>query len=120
MKLFIEKENTLKIDENTELVLLNVSDFISTIKRKLSFTNVGHIKVSLKYKLISNDNEYFGESIFDSYKGISNAMDDNSPYKVKLLNWKLSDEEEKYFEFEISKWESLKKTIDIQNSALLF
>ncbi len=110
MKLFIEKENTLKIDENTELVLLNVNDFVSSIKRESSFVPAGHIKVSLKYKLINNDKEYFGESIFDSYKDISNTIDDNSPYKVELINWKLSDKDEKYLEFNIEK--NSKQNID--------
>ena len=103
MKLFIEKENTLKIDENTELVLLNVNDFVSKIKEEANSVPVGHIKVSLKYKLISDDNEYFGESIYDSYKDIENTIDENSPYKVELKNWKLSDNEEKYLEFNFTK-----------------
>ena len=102
MKLFVEKGSTLKIDENTELILLNINDFVSNIKRESKVVPVGHIKVSLKYKLINN-NEYFGESIFDSYNGISNVIDDNSPYKVELVNWKLSDEEEKYLEFNFVK-----------------
>lgn len=103
MKLFIEKESTLKFDENTELVLLNIDDFVSNIKRESNIVPAGHIKFSLKYKLINNNNEYLGESIFDSYKDISNVIDDNSPYKVELINWKLSDKDEKYLEFNFVK-----------------
>lgn len=103
MKLFIEKENTLKINENTELVLLNINDFVSKIKGESSFVPTRHIKVSLKYKLINNNNEYLGESIFDSYKDINNVIVDNSPYKVELINWKLSDKDEKYLEFNFTK-----------------
>jgi|GEM_PF-2921195 hypothetical protein len=103
MKIFIEKENTLQIDENAKLILLNVDEFISIIKRESSFVPAGHIRVSLKYKLVYNNNEYAGESIFDSYKGISNTIDDNSPYKVELTNWKLSDKDEKYLEFNFIK-----------------
>lgn len=103
MKIFIEKENTLQIDENAKLILLNVEEFVSTIKRESSFVPAGHIRVSLKYKLIYNDNEYAGESSFDSYKGISNTIDPNSPYKVELINWKLSDKDEKYLEFNFDK-----------------
>lgn len=107
MKIYIEKDNTLKIDENTELVLLNVEDFVSHIKRESSFVPAGHIKVSLKYKLNYNNCEYYGESIFNSYSGIKNSIDDNSPYKVELVNWKLSDEEEKYLEFNFVKKEKI-------------
>ena len=104
MKLFVEKENTLKIDEDTELILLNINEFVSNIKRESNLVPIGHIKVSLKYKLkYDGFVEYFGESIFDSHTGISNTMDDNSPYKVELVNWKLSDEEDKYLEFNFVK-----------------
>ena len=107
MKLFIEKGNVLKFDENTELVLLNINDFVSNIKKTsiiaTSSGNVGHVKIDLKYKLINNNNEYFGESIIDSYKDISNVIDDNSPYKIELTNWDLSDKNEKYLEFNIEK-----------------
>lgn len=118
MKLFIEKENALKIDESTELVLLNVSDFVSNIKRASCFVPVGNIEVSLKYKLINNDNEYFGESIFDSYHDISNVIDDNSPYKVELINWKLSDKVEKYLEFNFVKVNSWNERIKYQYRGL--
>ena len=47
MKIYIEKENTLQIDENTKLVLLNADEFVSTIKRKSGFVPAGHIRVSL-------------------------------------------------------------------------
>ena len=113
MKLFIEKGSTLKIDENTELVVLNIDDFVSKIKGESSFVPAGHIKVSLKYKLINNNNEYFGESIFDSYKDIENAIDDNSPYKVELINWKLSDKDEKYLEFNFVENDNQNKIIKI-------
>lgn len=99
MKIFIEKENTLEINEQAKLVLINTDEFVSTIKRESGFVPAGHIRVSLKYKLICNNNEYNGESIFDSYKDIVNIIDSNCPYKVELINWKLSDKEEKYFEF---------------------
>ncbi len=99
MKIYIEKENTLQVEENTKLILLNVEEFVSAIKRGSSFVPAGHIRVSLKYKLVCNNNEYAGESIFDSYKDISNTIDANSPYKVQLVNWKLSDKDEKYLEF---------------------
>ena len=94
MKIYIEKENTLQIDENTKLVLLNADEFVSTIKRKSGFVPAGHIRVSLKYKLVYNNDEYIGESIFDSYKDISNTIDKNAPYRVELVNWKLSDKDE--------------------------
>lgn len=103
MKIYIEKENTLQIDENTKLVLLNADEFVSTIKRESSFVPAGHIRVSLKYKLVYNNNEYIGESIFDSYKDIRNTIDTNAPYKVELINWKLSDKDEKYLEFNFVK-----------------
>lgn len=103
MKIFIEKENTLQIDENTKLVLLNVDEFVSTIKRESSFVPAKHISVNLKYKLVYNNNEYFGESIFDSYKDISATIDKEAPYKVELVNWKLSDKNEKYLEFNFVK-----------------
>ena len=99
MKIYIEKENTLQINENTKLVLLNVEEFVAGIKRKSSFAPSGQIRVTLKYKLVCNNTEYVGESIFDSYKDISNTIDVNSPYKVELINWKLSDKEEKILEF---------------------
>lgn len=103
MKLFIEKENTLEIDKNAKLILLNVDEFVSTIKRESGFVPAGHIRASLKYKLVNNNDEYAGESIFDSYKDISNTIDQNSPYKVELINWKLSDKDEKYLEFNFVK-----------------
>lgn len=115
MKIFIEKEETIKIDESTKLELLNVTDFISKIKKESDSVPIGHIKVSLKYKLINNDNEYFGESIFDSYKGVSNVIDDNSPYKVELVDWKLSDNEEKYFEFNVDKVQN--DSIKLENNS---
>ena len=103
MKIYIEKENTLQIDESTKLILLNVDEFVSTIKRESSFVPAGHIRVSLKYKLVYNNDEYVGESIFDSYKDIINIIDQSSPYKVELINWKLSDKDEKYLEFNFVK-----------------
>ncbi len=103
MKVFIEKEKVLQIDEETKLILLNVDEFVSTIKRESSITPAGHIKIGLKYKLIYNNSEYDGESIFDSFKDIINNMDANSPYEVELINWKLSDKEEKYLEFNIKR-----------------
>ena len=103
MKIYIEKANTLQIDKDTKLVLLNADEFVSTIKRESGFVPAGHIRVSLKYKLIYNNDEYIGESIFDSYKDITNIIDKNAPYKVELVNWKLSDKDEKYLEFNFVK-----------------
>ena len=93
----------MQIDEDTKLVLLNADEFVSTIKRKSGFVPAGHIRVSLKYKLVYNNDEYVGESIFDSYKNISNTIDKNAPYNVELVNWKLSDKDEKYLEFNFVK-----------------
>ena len=103
MKLFIEKENTLEIDKNAKLILLNVGEFVSIIKRESGFVPAGHIRASLKYKVVNNNDEYAGESIFDSDKDIINTIDQNSPYKVELINWKLSDKDEKYLEFNFAK-----------------
>lgn len=103
MKIFIEKEKELQVDEKTKLILLNIDEFVSTINKESGFVPARHIKISLKYKLVGNDNEYAGESIFDSYKGISNTIDTNSPYNVELVNWKLSDKDEKYLEFDVVK-----------------
>lgn len=103
MKIYIEKENTLQIDEDAKLVLLNAEEFVANIKRESSFVPTGHIEVTLNYKLINNNNEYYGESIFDSYSDIKNNIDAKSPYKVELVNWKLSDKDEKYLEFNIEK-----------------
>lgn len=103
MKIFVENEKILIISENAKLVLLNVDEFVSTVKRESVFVPARHIKVSLKYKVVYNNNEYFGESIFDSYKGINNIIDTNSPYKVELVNWKLSDKDNKYLEFNIKR-----------------
>ncbi len=103
MKIFFEKEKTLQIDSETKLILLNVDEFVSTIKKESNFVPARHIKVSLKYKLAYDGFEYYGESIFDSNKDITNEIDDDAPYKVELINWKLSDESEKYLEFNIQK-----------------
>lgn len=114
MKIYIDKENTLQIDENAKLILLNVDEFVSTLKRESGFVPAGHIRVSLKYKLVHNNNEYVGESIFDSYKDISNTIDDNSPYKVELINWKLSDKDEKYLEFNFTKLNNQTNTLHFE------
>ena len=118
MKIYIEKEKTFQINNNTKLVLLNVDEFVSTIKKGSSSIPAGHITVSLKYKLIYNNTEYIGESTFDSYKYISNNIDDKSPYKLELINWNLSDTEEKYLEFNFSEnnIESNKKDENIVTS----
>lgn len=102
-KIYIEKEDTLVINEKTKLELLNIDDFVSYIKKESSFVPAGHIKVALKYKLSYDNYEYYGESTFDSYKGIKNNIDNASPYKVELVNFKLSDKEEKYLEFDFAK-----------------
>ena len=103
MKLYLKDGNVLQINENTKLEILNVAEFVSTIKKESSFIPAGHIKVRLKYNLICDETEYNGESVFDSHKSISNDIDTNSPFKVELVNWKLSDNEEKYLEFNILK-----------------
>lgn len=103
MKLFVGKDEAFQINENAKLLLLNVNEFIATIKRESKCVPARHIRVSLKYKLICNSLEYEGESIFDSYKCISNNIDENSPYKVELINWNLSDNEENYLEFNFVK-----------------
>lgn len=113
MKIYIEKENTLQIDEDTKLVLLNVDEFVSTIKRESDFVPTGHIRVSLKYKLVYNNNEYCGESICDSYKDINNTIDKNAPYKVELVNWRLSDKDEKYLEFNFVKANNQNEFVEI-------
>lgn len=105
MKLFIDKETSFQINEFTKFVLLNCDEFISTIKRENISIPVGHFKAILKYKIICNNKEYAGESIFDSYGKIVNKIDTNSPYKVDLVNWHLSDSEEKYLEFDFTKVE---------------
>lgn len=99
MKIYIEKENTLEINQNTKLVLLNANEFTSSINAESKFVPARHIEVKLEYKLVYNNHEYNGESIFDSYRGIINKIDDDSPYKVELVNWKLSDENKKFLEF---------------------
>lgn len=103
MKLYLNNGNVFEIDNNTKLELLNTDEFVSVIKRESSFIPAGHIKVELKYNLICNENKYSGESIFDSNKGITNNIDVNAPYKIELVNWKLSDNEEKYLEFNFVK-----------------
>lgn len=103
MKIYIEKEQELQIDKNTRLILLNANEFVTKIKEASQFVPARHISVTLKYKLIYNDCEYNGESIFNSYKEIRNYMDGNCPYIVNILNWNLSNTEEKYLEFTIVK-----------------
>jgi hypothetical protein len=103
MKIYIEKNSTLQIEDNIKLILLNVDEFVSTIKKEFMSVPVGHIKVNLKYKLVDNTNEYNGESIVDTYNDITNTIEENSPYKVELVNWKLSDDEDKYLEFNFIK-----------------
>ena len=103
MKLYLNNGNVFEIDDNTKLELLNADDFVSVIKRESNFIPTGHIIVELKYQLICDGNEYTGESSFDSYNGITNDIDVNAPYKVELVNWNLSDDEEKYLEFNFVK-----------------
>ena len=103
MRLYLKNGNILKIDENTKLELLSTDEFVSVIKRESKSVPAGHIVVSLKYILTSNGIKYEGEAIFNSNKGITNRIDNNSPYTVKLVNWKLSDDVDKYFEFDIER-----------------
>ena len=103
MKIFIEYEKVIQVAENVRLILLNSEEFIERIKESSKNIPAVHIKVGLKYKLICYNQEYEGQSVFDSYKGISSEIDNNCPYNVTLKNWKLSDEIEKYFDFDITK-----------------
>ena len=103
MKIYIEKENTLQIDENTSFILLNANEFVSTITKQSLFVPARHIAVTLKYKLVSSNKEYLGKSVWNSYTSITNSIDTSSPYTVELVNFKLADKEEKYFEFNFKK-----------------
>lgn len=103
IKIFIEKQNEVKIDDEHKLILLNVDEFVNNIKNNSNRVPMGHIQVVLKYKVVHKNYVYYGESIFDSYSDIKNKIDENSPYKVELINWKLSDKEEKYLEFNFIK-----------------
>ncbi len=101
MKLFLKDGNIFELNSNTKIELLNIDEFGSIIRSASNSVPAKHIIIGLKYKLICNNATYMGESIFDSYKSISNTIDDNSPYKVELVNWRLSDKEDKYLEMNI-------------------
>ncbi|MBP5684612.1 MAG: hypothetical protein J6X02_05095 [Bacilli bacterium] len=107
MILYLKNGNTLTINNDLKLELLNVDDFVSIIKEASSNVPAPHFKATLKYKLIDNEKEYLGESTFDSYNGIKSTIDEESPYIVELDDWRLSDNTEKYLSFNIT---SKKKT----------
>lgn len=103
MKLFLNEGRSLKIEEGVVLELLNYEEFVEVIKSSSKRVPAGHFKVVLKYKLVTKNAEYMGESMCDSYSGICDTIDSCSPYKVELSNWYLGDKEENFIEFNVSK-----------------
>lgn len=101
MKLFLKDGNILNVNENLKLELLNIKEFVSIIKSNSKNVPAGHFKANLKYKLIDGTSKYIGETIWDSYDGFSDSIKDASSYKVELVNWNLSDNEDNYIEFNV-------------------
>lgn len=99
-KLYVEEGNILEIDENINLIVLNVDEFISTLE-KMSIVSDENIKAKLKYKIVCNNNEYYGESIYQEHKKIFNSISisDKSPYRIRLVDWNVKGEEKKFLEF---------------------
>ena len=106
MNLYLKDGNTLIINDNLKLELLNCDEFVSAIKSSSKMIPAPHFRATLRFKLIDKGKEYFGESVFDSYKaineGINNTIDESSPYIVELNDWRLSDNDEKYLSFNIT------------------
>ena len=100
MKLYINKGNILKINDKDYLEIINLDEFVNFIKENSKTIPAGHIVVTLHYKVKVNNEEYLGNSKFDSYNGFSDLLDDNCPYIIKLENWALV-EDNPYIEFSI-------------------
>ena len=107
MRLYLNEGNVFTVNDDLILEILNVKDFISSLKGAVP-GNVGHLIAKLNYKLICGSDEYNGEVVFDSYKVIrthclDNNIDEKSPYKVEFVDWRLSDKDDKYFDVNIFK-----------------
>jgi len=122
MKLYLKNGNILEIDANTKLQLLNAEEFVMAIKSLKSPPGVQvsfSLIASLRYILVHNSIQYLGESVAN-FKGrptISNNIDIKSPYKVELVNWKLSDSEDKYLEFIITEQNKMEFVKDNLNNS---
>ncbi len=99
MKLYLKDGKTFKVNEGLTLELLNIEEFKQIIKINSDNIPVGHFKAVLKYKLIEGNNEYSGEFICDSYDGFDNNLDEKCPYKIELVNFNFSNDEDNYIEF---------------------
>jgi len=108
VKIYIENGNELEIDKNVKIKLLNLDEFLSDFKMEKENNKqwgvpIEHYIFRLEFSLIIENNQYLGEAICDTYKGINSIVDNKCPYKVELINWRLADNIEKYIEFNIEK-----------------
>ena len=102
MKLYLKDGNTLTVEENVKLEVLNLEEFLENLKKYSDKVPAPHYYVTLHYKLIVDNAEYLGNTIFDTYKGFINNNDETCPYTVELMNWKLGNDDDKYLEFNIT------------------
>ena len=100
MKLYLKDGNVLKVNDNAFLVLLNLDEFVSSIKEGAN--NPGQNNYLLRYILTANNEDYLGSSQWNSSSGFTNNIEKSSPYKVKLLTWHIATFEDSYLEFEIN------------------
>ena len=123
MRLYIKDGNTYTVNDNTKIELLNLGEFVSAIKSASSHVPTPHFKTTLKYKLTSDGKEYLGESVFDSYKaitdGIEGTLDEECPYTVELQNWNLADYTDPYLDIAILRKEEKEERKDIDIAGLV-
>lgn len=100
MKLYLKDGNVLQVNDNTFLVVLNLDEFIDTLKKGTQSSENNYY--ILRYILTVNGEDYLGSSKYDPSSGFINNIEKACPYKVKLVTWHIAGDAESYLEFAIN------------------